>query len=100
MSTAKKTERFAQSGWRVVEIVDTRSVDMMTGKPEPGTGEVVPCDCCGRDIMVHAAVYHRESGDRAVIGTECCRQLRLNNGSYSPNNSNYWRRPNKRFATK
>ena len=39
-----------------VSTVDTRMIDA-DKKPIPGSGEAVPCECCGALHEVHAKVY-------------------------------------------
>ena len=94
------TEKFTTGRWTLTGIYDTRHVDMMTGKRLPETGEYVSCECCGREIVVHAHVCNRETGERCIIGTECCKSLGLRNGIYAAGNRNYWRIPNKVFGGK
>jgi hypothetical protein len=42
---------------RVVSVFDTREMDE-TGRGVRGTGDPVPCQCCGRIVEVHARVEY------------------------------------------
>lgn len=67
--------------------VDTRQKDI-SGKPIPGTGEVLSCSHCGKDIAIHVHVaiceprelydsligYHPIS-ETTIIGKDCAKKL-------------------------
>lgn len=96
--------KFSEKGWRVSEVVDTRTFDWMTGKVDPASGESIDCECCGREIVVHChmvrrAMYPAENAgqiiDRAIIGTECAKRAKFHNGTVAVTNKSYWKHPNK-----
>jgi len=90
----------------VIAITDTR----MFGddrKPISGTGDIVKCEHCGKEIEIHAEVevydiIKKQTVSYHIIGTECCKKL--NAGYYNPNisvsNKDYWKRPNFLLNTK
>ena len=50
-------------------IIDTRSIDETTGKPDPTTGDYRPCDICGREHVIHAHL-----SDGRIVGTNCAKR--------------------------
>jgi hypothetical protein len=96
-TTVKSIENTAETFWRVDQILDTRQYDLQTVKPIPGTGDPIPCECCGREINVHAHIYcvskqTKKVIDRAIVGTQCCKKVKLTNYGQSPSNRDYWKR--------
>jgi len=92
---AKSIARTESSFWQIEVITDTREYDYQTMKPIPGTGDPIPCECCGRSILVHAYVTqitNRKVTDRAIVGTQCCKKADMTYDGLSPTNSNYWGR--------
>jgi hypothetical protein len=87
----------ARTVWRLDEVIDTRSWDFHTGKPDPSTGESVECQCCGKSIVVHAHVYlwhidEKRTIAAAVIGTACCKKHEIRGCGFSAENKNYWKK--------
>ena len=81
------------TAWALVCINDTRCVQKEDGryKPVGGTGDQVPCECCGKMIEVHALIVHRITKERAVIGTGCAKKTDIDCGGINPLNRNYWK---------
>lgn len=95
LPTIKTIGRTESSFWQIEAILDTREYDTQTMKPIPGTGDEIPCECCGRSILVHAhlvQITNRKVTDRAIVGTQCCKKASLTYDGISPSNSSYWRR--------
>ncbi len=84
--------RYDQSAWEILEVIDTRQRGQ-DRKPESGTGEQVPCQCCGRMIEVHAMASHRITGELAIVGTGCADKAKLENtdGFVKCGNKAWWR---------
>lgn len=61
------------TGWKVVDAVDTRERDQMTGEAMTETGDAVPCDHCGRGIMIHVAIAR--GAERAIVGLACAKKM-------------------------
>ena len=82
---------------RIETIIDTRQYDIQTCKPIPGTGDPIPCDCCGRETLVHAHVQEidrmtRKTTRRGIVGTQCCKKAKMTHYGNSPSNRDYWKR--------
>jgi hypothetical protein len=92
MTTATKIE--ITRDWRILSIVDTRCYDRESREFVAGTGDLVPCECCGKSIEVHATLEHKTSKDRIVVGTQCAKRASLKFGPefVSPTNKNWWKR--------
>lgn len=83
--------------WTIEAINDTRTYDFETGKPIPGTGEPIPCECCGKEIQVHVTVRNKDRSQVATIGTQCSKRAGHRfyvggNDLVSPTNKNWWKR--------
>lgn len=62
-------------GWKVLDAVDTRNFDPETGKAIPGTGDPMPCECCGKTILIHVLVA--KGDERATVGQACAIKSRV-----------------------
>lgn len=62
--------------FRIVQTVDTRQRDE-DGALIPGSGESVPCECCGRMIEIHVTVACK--GKYHVVGKSCCKKAEKQN---------------------
>ena len=71
------------------DVEDTRAYDSQY-KPIPGTGDVRACECCGKNIEVHA--YVSAQGVRKVYGTACAKRAGAYSPYFSATNKNFWRR--------
>lgn len=60
------------SAWTVTDVVDTRERDFETGKIIPNSGNDVPCDCCGRAIVIHVTVT--DGASWLVVGLGCAKK--------------------------
>jgi hypothetical protein len=86
----------------VEEIVDTRDMDSLW-KPILGTGEIVECENCGRDIVIHVYItvfdtVTKNIVSRNIIGTECCKKLKAYFNGISVTNKDYWKKNGKRYV--
>ena len=100
--------RTSRSFWRIESINDSRHYEPSTGKPIAGTGDSIPCECCGRAIQVHVTVEQVAYAPGvpqpkrvtvAIIGTECARQAKLTFYGSSPGNAKLWSRRRERIAS-
>jgi len=62
--------------WFVECRIDTRSIDLETGKPIPDTGDYYNCDCCGKEHTIWVYVYSK-SGERGIVGTQCAKKASI-----------------------
>ena len=58
------------TGYIVECKIDTRSVDLDTGKAIAGSGEARACDFCGKAHEIHVYVVS-DAGDRKCCGSTC-----------------------------
>jgi len=58
-------------GYTVEYKVDTRSVDLDTGKPIAGSGDARACDFCGKAHEIHVYVVNAATNDRKCCGSTC-----------------------------
>ena len=80
--------------WTIISITDTRAVTKEQDgryRPVGGTGESIPCECCGRAIEVHALASNRITGDRTTVGTRCAKKAGVDMNGINPLNRDYWK---------
>jgi hypothetical protein len=63
--------------YKVEYIIDTRSYDLETGKPIPGTGDARSCEFCGATHEIHCYVRNSKTNELKICGSTC---LRLHTG--------------------
>lgn len=63
------------AGWTVRDVEDTRDVDLVGDRwvPIPGSGDPIPCDCCGRIVVIHVVITRGE--ERKIVGRSCALKM-------------------------
>lgn len=62
--------------WGRLRTVNTNQRDD-AGFVIPGSGDSIPCDCCGRGITVHVSIANADTKEKATIGEQCAKKAGL-----------------------
>jgi hypothetical protein len=70
------TKNFDSATWGRLATVNTNQRDD-AGYVIPGSGDSIPCDCCGRGITVHVSIANADTKETATIGEQCAKKAGL-----------------------
>lgn len=67
---------FDNKTWGRIAKTDTRQFDD-AGYAIPGSGEIVPCECCGRGVAIHIQVANADTKQTAILGERCANKMNI-----------------------
>jgi len=75
------TTTFDRETWGILGIANTNKRDDH-GYVIPGSGDCIPCDCCGRGITIHVSIANADTKQTATIGKRCATTAGLKHLKY------------------